>query len=115
MNKNEVSAPSFMGGSGYFNVTPIGASVAFFAANKQGSDKNKYPYYEDEDVERAKQKAEFICKSVNEYDKLKEDNAALLDVLKRVKDVLALHSGAKVFSDSFELEIKEAIQKAERQ
>lgn len=60
---------------------PSGASVAFFAANKQGSDKNKYPYFEDEDVEMAKQKAEFICKAVNQHDNL-------VRTLKTVKGVL---------------------------
>src|SRR5690348_6377768 len=57
--------------------------------------------------------AEFLITAWNEYDKLKEDNAALLNILKRIKDVLSLHSGTKVFSDEFEMEIKETIKQVE--
>ncbi len=56
----------------------------------------------------------YICKAVNEYDKLKEQNKRLLEALKRVKDVLMLHSGTKVFSDDFENEIRQTIKLAEQ-
>ena len=39
-------------------------------------------YSKEDGIFRAQDNAKLICKAVNEYDKLKEDNAALLDALK---------------------------------
>lgn len=41
--------------------------------------------------------AAFICTAVNEYDKLKEDNAALLDALKTAVNVIKDWNGAATF------------------
>jgi len=56
--------------------------------------------------------AEFICKAVNNYDKLKEDNAALLDALKNIVDLFPPKPKLAISSQVLDI-AKAAIQKAE--
>ena len=51
-----------------------------------------------------KEDAEMICKTVNLFPEL-------VEMLQRVKYVIMLHSGKKVFSDSFEDEIRDLLNK----
>ncbi len=80
MTDNKELKPFFSGGMGYFE--PFNnVSVKFWASNKNGSAKNKYPYFETDDVENAKNQATKIFQSVNSYDKLIEDNKVLREAL----------------------------------
>lgn len=85
-NNQTVKGPFFTSGSGYFEVNPIGSFVYFWAANKHGSENNTYPYFEDEDIQHSKDKAERICASLNNYERVLEDNKRLLEALKRLVD-----------------------------
>src|SRR5690348_3636273 len=53
--------------------------------------------------ETDKENAEFICKAVNEYDKLKEDNAAMLNILQRINNVISIPAVSKVFSHDLQI------------
>ena len=54
-------------------------------------------YSKEDGIFRAQDNAKLICKAVNEYDKLKEDNAALLDALKTSVNVIKDWHGAATF------------------
>lgn len=105
---NEVSPPFFTGGSGYFTIRPINAHVYFWAANKHGSENNTHPYFEDSDVQNAKDKADKICTALNNYD-------SLLQALNECKDYFDYMGGANHHA-SREARNKtyEAIKKAEQ-
>ncbi len=70
--------PAIMGGMGYFTINPGLIQVPFWAANKKGSENNTYAWYEDEDVNKAKETAQRIVKAVNNHDALV---SALKDLL----------------------------------
>jgi galactitol-specific phosphotransferase system IIB component len=53
--------------------------------------------------------AEANAKLIASAPTLYRDNKELVAMLTRVKDVISLHSGSKVFSDEFEKEIKELL------
>jgi hypothetical protein len=91
--------PSFNGGMGYFTINPGLIQIPFWSKNKPGSDKNKYPWFEDEDVENAKTLSENIITAYNEYDTLKEENKRLKEISKQMFEALVSVNGAQAWID----------------
>ena len=56
--------------------------------------------------------AEFLITAWNEYDKLKEDNAAILNILQRINNVISIPAVSKVFSHDLQIAIKKATKQA---
>lgn len=96
------NSPAISGGMGWFTLNPGLIQIPFWSSNKEEHKNNTYPWYDDKDIQKAKETATRIVLCWNEYDQLKKEN----EKLNRTIDGL-LETGSSKLSINTETKLKE--------
>jgi len=103
--------PAISGGMGWFTVNPGLVQFPFWAANKQGSENNTYPWYEDADVNEAKERAKLFVQAVNGYSKLENDLSFAMELANKENKIVEKLEGDNAALVSA---LKDAMERMER-
>lgn len=85
--------PAISGGMGWFTINPGLVQFPFWASNKKEHENNKYAWYDDKDVNEAKERAELFLTAVNTHDSLVSALKEAMEIIDRLSEDVSTLSG----------------------